>query len=115
MMHMDQLARLAAEEVKSQKDGSVTASPGATRKPGSSAPSTAKEKGPSSLFIFDEDNFIRRYAKMMIEWSPFEWFILATIIANCVVLAMEVHLPNDDKKPLSILLVSPFHRSTRII
>ncbi|CAH8442932.1 unnamed protein product [Schistosoma intercalatum] len=27
--------------------------------------------------------------------------VLSTIIANCVVLAMEVHLPNKDKRPLS--------------
>ncbi|XP_078713982.1 voltage-dependent N-type calcium channel subunit alpha-1B-like isoform X2 [Lampetra fluviatilis] len=30
--------------------------------------------------------------------------ILATIIANCIVLALEQHLPNDDKTPLSLRL-----------
>ncbi|KAF3846512.1 hypothetical protein F7725_003590 [Dissostichus mawsoni] len=39
-----------------------------------------------SLFIFSEDNF---------------WMILATIIANCIVLALEQHLPDGDKTPLS--------------
>lgn len=32
--------------------------------------------------------------------------ILLTIIGNCVVLALEQHLPKNDKKPLSEALVS---------
>ncbi|XP_009074326.1 PREDICTED: voltage-dependent R-type calcium channel subunit alpha-1E, partial [Acanthisitta chloris] len=32
---------------------------------------------------------------------PFEYMILATIIANCIVLALEQHLPEDDKTPMS--------------
>ena len=31
--------------------------------------------------------------------------VLLTIIANCVVLALEEHLPNHDKTPLAISLV----------
>ncbi|KAI1883209.1 hypothetical protein AGOR_G00242850 [Albula goreensis] len=54
-----------------------------------------------SLFIFAEDNIIRKYAKKIIEWPPFEYMILATIIANCVVLALEQHLPGEDKTPMA--------------
>ncbi|KAM9325782.1 voltage-dependent R-type calcium channel subunit alpha-1E [Gastrophryne carolinensis] len=54
-----------------------------------------------SLFIFGEDNIIRKYAKRLIDWPPFEYMILATIIANCIVLALEQHLPGDDKTPMS--------------
>ncbi|XP_034649401.1 voltage-dependent N-type calcium channel subunit alpha-1B isoform X6 [Trachemys scripta elegans] len=54
-----------------------------------------------SLFIFSEDNVIRKYAKRITEWPPFEYMILATIIANCIVLALEQHLPEDDKTPMS--------------
>uniref|UniRef100_A0A3Q3G243 Voltage-dependent N-type calcium channel subunit alpha n=1 Tax=Labrus bergylta TaxID=56723 RepID=A0A3Q3G243_9LABR len=43
-----------------------------------------------SLFIFREDNLIRKY-----------YMILATIIANCIVLALEQHLPANDKTPMS--------------
>uniref|UniRef100_A0A8C8IE96 Voltage-dependent N-type calcium channel subunit alpha-1B n=1 Tax=Oncorhynchus tshawytscha TaxID=74940 RepID=A0A8C8IE96_ONCTS len=43
-----------------------------------------------SLFIFREDNLIRKY-----------YLILATIIANCIVLALEQHLPASDKTPMS--------------
>ena len=59
-----------------------------------------------SLFIFSEQNIIRKYAQKIIEWGPFEYMVLLTIIANCVVLALEEHLPNDDKTPLAISLVN---------
>uniref|UniRef100_A0A8C8GC33 Voltage-dependent calcium channel alpha-1 subunit IQ domain-containing protein n=1 Tax=Oncorhynchus tshawytscha TaxID=74940 RepID=A0A8C8GC33_ONCTS len=57
-----------------------------------------------SLFIFGEDNIVRKYAKKVIEW-PYplclSYMILATIIANCIVLALEQHLPGEDKTPMS--------------
>ncbi|KAM9322783.1 voltage-dependent N-type calcium channel subunit alpha-1B [Pholidichthys leucotaenia] len=58
-----------------------------------------------SLFIFREDNLIRKYAKRITEW-PYplrarQYMILATIIANCIVLALEQHLPASDKTPMS--------------
>ncbi|KAL3075199.1 hypothetical protein niasHS_013422 [Heterodera schachtii] len=99
-MHIgiDQIARLAAEEARKEQQrqaqegliGRKTTLGGAVR-----------EKGPSSLYIFSEDNVIRKNARAIIEWGPFEFFILLTIILNCVVLAMEQHLPRNDKKPLS--------------
>jgi hypothetical protein len=61
-----------------------------------------------SLFIFSEENIVRKYAKLIIEWGPFEYMVLLTIIANCVVLALEEHLPNHDKTPLAISLVKYF-------
>lgn len=76
MIGIGDIARLAAEEAKSKEStaGSVTtlgASPGRKFGTVGSVPS-AKEKGPSSLFIFSSDNFIRKYATMMIEWAyPF--------------------------------------------
>uniref|UniRef100_A0AAQ4PKN1 Voltage-dependent calcium channel alpha-1 subunit IQ domain-containing protein n=1 Tax=Gasterosteus aculeatus aculeatus TaxID=481459 RepID=A0AAQ4PKN1_GASAC len=58
-----------------------------------------------SLFIFAEDNIIRRTARRIIEW-PYpsrrkRYMILATITANCVVLALEQHLPGEDKTPMA--------------
>ncbi|XP_056149220.1 voltage-dependent R-type calcium channel subunit alpha-1E-like [Lampris incognitus] len=58
-----------------------------------------------SLFIFAQDNMIRKYARRIIEWPPFEYMILATITANCVVLALEQHLPGEDKTPMAKRLV----------
>uniref|UniRef100_A0A670IVF0 Voltage-dependent P/Q-type calcium channel subunit alpha-1A n=1 Tax=Podarcis muralis TaxID=64176 RepID=A0A670IVF0_PODMU len=50
-----------------------------------------------SLFLFSEDNVVRKYAKKITEWPyPF-----STIIANCIVLALEQHLPDGDKTPMS--------------
>ncbi|KFW82785.1 Voltage-dependent N-type calcium channel subunit alpha-1B, partial [Manacus vitellinus] len=59
-----------------------------------------------SLFIFSEDNVIRKYAKRITEWPyPFRKAVWvrgeATIIANCIVLALEQHLPDGDKTPMS--------------
>uniref|UniRef100_A0A3B3R787 Voltage-dependent N-type calcium channel subunit alpha n=1 Tax=Paramormyrops kingsleyae TaxID=1676925 RepID=A0A3B3R787_9TELE len=55
-----------------------------------------------SLFIFSEDNIIRKYAKKITEWPyPLHWFENTTIIANCIVLALEQHLPACDKTPMS--------------
>ncbi|XP_040581847.1 voltage-dependent calcium channel type A subunit alpha-1 isoform X6 [Lepeophtheirus salmonis] len=60
-----------------------------------------KKEGPTSLFILSETNFIRRATKFLIEWPPFEYTVLLTIIANCVVLAVERPLPNGDKTELA--------------
>ncbi|XP_012056925.1 PREDICTED: voltage-dependent calcium channel type A subunit alpha-1-like [Atta cephalotes] len=54
-------------------------------------------KGTTSLFILSEDNWIRSKVRDIIEWSLFEYAVLFTIIANCVVLALEEHLPRKDK------------------
>ncbi|TRY88586.1 hypothetical protein DNTS_034554 [Danionella cerebrum] len=65
-----------------------------------------------SLFIFSEDNVIRKYAKRITEWpyplhhslniwAQANYLILTTIIANCIVLALEQHLPAMDKTPMS--------------
>jgi len=54
-----------------------------------------------SLFIFSKKNWIRKRANAVIEWNPFEYMVLLTIIANCIVLALEEHLPRDDKTTLA--------------
>ncbi|XP_078045550.1 calcium voltage-gated channel subunit cacophony isoform X12 [Augochlora pura] len=58
-------------------------------------------KGTTSLFILSEDNCIRKHTRFIIEWPPFEYAVLLTIIANCVVLALEEHLPKQDKTILA--------------
>ena len=58
-------------------------------------------RGPSSLFILSERNPLRRMTKFLIEWPPFEYTVLLTIIANCIVLALEEHLPNGDRTILA--------------
>uniref|UniRef100_UPI00358ED82E voltage-dependent N-type calcium channel subunit alpha-1B-like n=1 Tax=Myxine glutinosa TaxID=7769 RepID=UPI00358ED82E len=54
-----------------------------------------------SLFLLAETSPLRKLARSLTEWPPFEYLILATILANCVVLALEQHLPGGDKTPFS--------------
>lgn len=60
--------------------------------------------GPTSLFLFAEDHPLRKLTRFIIEWPPFEYAILVTIIANCLVMALEQHLPNGDRTPLAVKL-----------
>ncbi|XP_055677358.1 voltage-dependent calcium channel type A subunit alpha-1 isoform X1 [Lutzomyia longipalpis] len=69
--------------------------------PSSQAGQSPAGGGPTSLFILTEDNPIRKYTRFIIEWPPFEYAVLLTIIANCVVLALEEHLPHGDKTILA--------------
>lgn len=100
-----QEAVLAGQTTNGRHLGREFANHSADRMGGSNnqAPSGS---GPTSLFILSEENPIRRYTKFIIEWPPFEYAVLMTIIANCVVLALEEHLPNGDKTILALKLVS---------
>ncbi|XP_046452681.1 voltage-dependent calcium channel type A subunit alpha-1-like isoform X11 [Daphnia pulex] len=72
-----------------------------SKRPISNMATASSGSGPTSLFILTEKNIIRRYTRFIIEWPPFEYAVLLTIIANCVVLALEEHLPGGDKTPLA--------------
>jgi hypothetical protein len=52
--------------------------------------------------------FVRKFDIFLIIciFSPFEYMVLLTIIANCIVLALEEHLPHEDKTTLARSLVS---------
>lgn len=63
-----------------------------------------QQPGPTSLFIFGDNNPIRKLFKFIIEWPPFEYTVLVTIIATCVTMAMEEHLPDNDRTPLAMQL-----------
>lgn len=63
-----------------------------------------KPTGPTSLFLFAEDHPLRRLMQFIIEWPPFEYVILVTIIANCLVMASEQHLPGHDRTTLAVEL-----------
>ncbi|XP_054271366.1 voltage-dependent calcium channel type A subunit alpha-1-like isoform X7 [Macrosteles quadrilineatus] len=88
----------AAQEAAAQQRAGRDWSPTAMGQPGGP---NQPAKGPSSLFLLSEDNPLRRYTRFIIEWPPFEYAVLLTIIANCVVLALEEHLPQNDKTPLA--------------
>ncbi|XP_074055283.1 voltage-dependent L-type calcium channel subunit alpha-1D isoform X4 [Macrotis lagotis] len=63
----------------------------------------SKKQGGSSssrparaLFCFSLNNPIRRACISIVEWKPFDIFILLAIFANCVALAVYIPFPEDD-------------------
>ena len=46
------------------------------------------------------------------EWKPFEFLILFTIIGNCVALAVYTHFPAEDTNEMNLILVSEEPRIT---
>ena len=51
-------------------------------------------------------SMLAAHCHILIRCKPFEYIVLATITANCIVLAMESHLPNGDRTVLAQKLVS---------
>ncbi|XP_050686147.1 muscle calcium channel subunit alpha-1-like isoform X34 [Eriocheir sinensis] len=49
-----------------------------------------------ALFCLGLKNPLRKVCIDVVEWKPFEWFILVTIFANCVALAVYTPYPNSD-------------------
>ncbi|XP_069956884.1 muscle calcium channel subunit alpha-1 isoform X13 [Cherax quadricarinatus] len=49
-----------------------------------------------ALFCLGLKNPLRKVCIDVVEWKPFEWFILFTIFANCVALAVYTPYPNSD-------------------
>ena len=43
---------------------------------------------PKSLYLFTLDNRVRRFCRFLIEWRPFEWFIMVMIILNSIILSI---------------------------
>lgn len=66
------------------------------------------DMGPTSLFLFTPSSPIRRLTTWFCNWPLFEWTVIITIIANCVVMALDDKLPKGDKTVLSIQMVSYF-------
>ena len=64
------------------------------------------DPGPTSLFLFTPSSPVRRLTTWFVNWPVFEWTIIITIIANCVVMALDDKLPFGDKTVLSIQMVS---------
>lgn len=106
------ISRLAAQEAQTNTSNAiVSAQPNTTFRQNvktevmsGQAISPPKPPGPTSLFLFTENHPLRRIAKYLIEWPPFEYTILVTIVANCLVMALEEHLPGGDRTPLAVQL-----------
>nr|CDS23994.1 voltage dependent calcium channel alpha 1 [Echinococcus granulosus] len=57
-----------------------------------------------SLFLLSKRNPIRRYCLMIVDAKPFEFFILATILANCIALAINHPYPMGDYNATNVAL-----------
>ncbi|XP_041093072.1 voltage-dependent L-type calcium channel subunit alpha-1D-like [Polyodon spathula] len=58
--------------------------------------STAANRAPRALFCLRLNNPIRQAALTIVEWKPFDVFILLAIFANCVALGVSIPFPEDD-------------------
>ena len=56
-------------------------------------------------FVLEKINVILSFVYFQVNWPPFEWIIIITIMANCVVMALDDKLSNNDKSIMSIKLV----------
>ena len=57
-----------------------------------------------SIYCFSLKNPIRKWCIALVEWKPFEYFILVTILATCASLGMYTPYPNNDSDDLNSLL-----------
>ena len=71
------------------------------------------ERGPTSLFLFTPTSPVRKMMMWLVNWPPFDWVIIITIMANCLVMSMDDKLSNDDKSIMSIKLVSFFSKTKK--
>lgn len=62
------------------------------------------DKAPVSLYYLDLQNPLRRLCIGIVEWKPFDWLILLTITANCLVLAIYTPYPNGDSNQTNSML-----------
>ncbi|KAJ8257516.1 hypothetical protein GJAV_G00186430 [Gymnothorax javanicus] len=68
--------------------------------------STVNSRPPRALFCLTLNNPIRRACISLVEWKPFDIFILLSIFANCVALAVYIPFPEDDSNATNHDLVS---------
>lgn len=64
------------------------------------------DRAPRSIFCFSVKNPIRKKCLEIVEWKPFEFLILLSIMANCVALAVYTPFPAEDTNEMNLLLVS---------
>lgn len=62
------------------------------------------DKPVRALFCMSVKNPIRKLCIDIVEWKPFEWFILVTICLNCVALGCQTPFPNGDSNATNQLL-----------
>uniref|UniRef100_A0A914W0Y1 Voltage-dependent L-type calcium channel subunit alpha n=1 Tax=Plectus sambesii TaxID=2011161 RepID=A0A914W0Y1_9BILA len=67
-------------------------------------PSQTVERPERSLLCLTLKNPVRKLCISIVEWRPFEWFILIMIFANCVALATQTPFPMADSNQVNAAL-----------
>ncbi|CAL4062820.1 unnamed protein product, partial [Meganyctiphanes norvegica] len=86
--------------------GATSMSQGQRKRPPPRRPiGKAPENRPvRALMCMGLKNPIRKLCIDIVEWKPFEWFILLTIFANCIALAVYTPFPNADSNEINAQL-----------
>ncbi|KAJ3586089.1 hypothetical protein NHX12_012490 [Muraenolepis orangiensis] len=66
---------------------------------------STNSRPPRALFCLTLNNPLRRACISLVEWKPFDVFILLSIFANCVALAIYIPFPGDDSNSTNQELV----------
>ena len=64
------------------------------------------DRAPRSIYCFSVKNIFRKKCIQFVEWKPFEFLILFTILGNCVALAVYSPFPAEDTNQVNLILVS---------
>ncbi|XP_015671692.1 voltage-dependent L-type calcium channel subunit alpha-1D [Protobothrops mucrosquamatus] len=62
---------------------------------------TSNSRPARALFCLSLNNPLRRACISIVEWKPFDIFILLAIFANCVALAVYIPFPEDDSNSIN--------------
>ena len=65
------------------------------------------DRAPRSIYLFSLKNKFRKKCIEFVEWKPFEFLILVTILGNCVALAVYTPFPAEDTNERNLILVRP--------
>lgn len=63
------------------------------------------DRAPRSIYCFSVKNPFRKKCIEFVEWKPFEFLILLTILGNCVALAVYTPFPAEDTNEMNLILV----------
>lgn len=83
--------------------GGVAADKKPVRRIGAKPP---PDRAPRSIYCFNLKNPMRKKCIQFVEWKPFEFLILLTILGNCVALAVYTPFPSEDTNEMNMILVS---------
>uniref|UniRef100_A0A8B9LMM5 Voltage-dependent L-type calcium channel subunit alpha n=1 Tax=Astyanax mexicanus TaxID=7994 RepID=A0A8B9LMM5_ASTMX len=72
------------------------------------------QRAPRALYCLKLNNPIRRAALSIVEWKPFDIFILLAIFANCVALGVSKPFPEDDSNATNHDLLYVFYIHTDV-